>query len=412
MSLGAALSEKQQRSIVEADARFNLWEGAVRSGKTVSSLIAWLDFLRTAGPGRFAVVAKTKDTAARNVFDSLEDILGRLYQSAVSYTPGANAATILGRRVYVIGATDSRSEGRVRGMTLAGAYVDEGTLLPYGFLPMLMTRLSLPYSRLFMTTNPDNPQHWLKKDYIDKAEAKGLRTWSFTLYDNPGLTPQVIAALEAENQGMWYRRFILGEWVAGEGAVYDAWDADTMVIDVRPPIERLVTTWAGVDYGTSNPLSFVLFGLMDTGQVVALAEYRYSGRDAKRQLTDSEYSRHLRTFIHKVGVQPERVYVDPSAASFKVQLRRDGWQGVRDAKSDVLDGIRTAASAIAQGRLLVHRSCTGLLGELPGYTWDEDKAKRGIDEPVKVDDHSVDAMRYALHSSRSLWYALPQRKAG
>jgi PBSX family phage terminase large subunit len=408
------LSPKQRRSIVEAldsAARILLWHGAVRSGKTLASVIAWLEYVRTAPPGPLLMAGKTKDTLARNILDPISEWA----PGAIAFTRGANTAMLLGRLVYLVGANDAKAEGRIRGLTLAGAYVDEASLVPEGFWRMLLTRLSVPGAKLFSTTNPDAPQHWLKKDFIDRAGELSLAAWHFQLDDNPALDPDYRAALEVEFQGLWRKRFILGLWVLAEGAIYDMWDETRHVVDRLP--EMVGRWWVGCDYGTTAPFAALLLGVGrepdQTERLFVCDEWRWDSAQAMRQKTDREYSNDLRAWLDAAGArvlgQPDRqitptwVAVDPSAASFKVQLRRDRMPGVIDADNNVLAGIRTVGSLLATDRLRVHERCHGLREEAPGYVWDPDKALIGEDVPVKLDDHDLDALRYGVMAARPAW---------
>lgn len=409
------LSPAQIRSIAEAQARICIWSGAIRSGKTVSSLLRWLMYVASAPRGELVIVAKTSQTATRNVFAPLQDyaLFGEL-ASQTHYTPGAPYATILGRRVWVIGANDARSESRLRGLTCAGAYVDEATLVPQQFFTQLLGRMSVPGAQMFATTNPDNPAHWLRRDFILRQGELDLRSWHFTLDDNPTLGEDYKNAIKAEFTGLWFKRFVKGLWVAAEGAVYDMWDSDVHIVDIVPPIVHWIG--AGIDYGTTNPFAALMLGIGADSKLYLTAEYRYDSRQAHRQLTDAEYSQRLRTWFNEVpipasrrpdgtwlrGVKPDYVVVDPSAASFRVQLHQDGVTNIA-ADNEVLDGIRVVSALLAVRKLLVHRSCEALIAELPGYAWDDTARLRGEDKPLKVDDHSLDAGRYIVKTTRSLW---------
>jgi PBSX family phage terminase large subunit len=412
--LALPLSRKQIRSIVEAqDAPLALWSGAVSSGKTIASLVAFLIGIVTAPEqGLILIVGRTLQTIERNIIDPLQTatLFGPL-ATHVAHTPGSTTAVILGRTVHLVGASDARSEGRIRGATVALAYVDEATLLPESFWIMLLSRLRVgDKSRLLATTNPDGPFHWLRRDFMARAGEVGLTHWHFTLDDNPSLAPAVIGRLKAQYTGLWYRRFILGEWCLAEGVVWDSWDADRHVVDVLPEMSR----WAcvGVDYGTKNPFAALLLGYGADNRLYVASEYRHDSRAARRQLTDAQYSTEMRrwlaTYRHRggEGVQPEWTYIDPSAASFITQLWADGYPGVARAQNNVLDGIRSVGTALGSGLLSVHRSCTGLIDEIPGYAWDDKAAARGEDKPIKVNDHSCDALRYALHSTSHDWRQL------
>lgn len=402
------LSRKQIRSVAEATVKICCWEGAIRSGKTIASLLKWLIFVSQAPTtGELAIIGKTAQTIHRNLFLPLQD--PALFGDAaahVHYTPGAPTATILGRMVHVIGANDAKSEPKIRGMTLAGCYVDEVTLVPQVFFEQLLGRMSVRGAQLFCTTNPDNPAHWFMRDWLSQEGKKPLRRFSFTIDDNPFLDPDYVADIKAMHEGLFYRRFILGEWVAAEGAIYDAWDRDRHIVTDLPSegIHRWISL--GVDYGTSNPFHAVLLGLGRDRRLYAAAEWRYEARQTRKQLTDTEYSERLRGWLQDVpgigAVRPQFVTVDPSAASFTAQLKRDKLTPT-PAKNDVMDGIRTVSSVLASNKLLVHASCKALIQEIGGYSWDDQAALRGVEQPLKVADHGVDALRYGIFTTRALW---------
>ncbi|MFD9813724.1 PBSX family phage terminase large subunit [Streptomyces sp. NPDC059080] len=399
----APLSDKQLRSIRESTrARISIWHGSVRSGKTIASLLAFLLALRRApATGLILVCGRSLQTIERNIIEPLQDVgLFGVAADEVRHTRGATTANILGRTVHLIGASDARAEGRLRGATAALAYVDEATLVPEAFWTQLLARLSVTGARLLATTNPDSPRHWLRVSYLDREAELDLASWHFRLADNPSVSPAYVAALSAEYVGLWRRRMIDGAWVVAEGSVYDMFDEAEHIVDELPPMRR---HWLGVDYGTSNPFSAILLGLGDDDRLYAVAEWRHDARKAHRQMTDAQYSRAVRAWLAELDVTPAWTFVDPSAASFLTQLWADGHPGVARADNSVLDGIRSTATALDSGLLRVHRSCEGLLGELPGYAWSEEAAARGEDKPLKKDDHSVDALRYVVHSTAHEW---------
>lgn len=409
----APLVGKQLASYRLATARGNLWEGAVRSSKTVSSTIKWLDYVRNGPSGALLMTGKTERTLKRNIIDPIQEMVGA---RRCVYKIGSGELDLFGRTIYTAGANDERAADKIKGMTLAGAYCDEVTTYPQSYFAMLGTRLSVEGAQWFGTTNPEGPAHWLRKEYIAKAalhltrtgavvhspdaEAADLNVFSFQLDDNPHLPPDYVAALKREYVGLFYRRYILGEWCMAEGAVYEMWDEQRHVVDTLPPIARWLAV--GVDHGTVNPLSAILLGLGTDGVLYAASEWRHDSRTAHHQMTDVEYSREIRAWLQQQGVRPEFVVVDPSAASFIEQLHRDGITPY-GADNAVLDGIRTTGSLLATDKLKVHRSCAGLIEEIPGYSWDDKAAKAGDDKPLKQADHSCDALRYALRTTEALW---------
>ncbi|MFH8530471.1 PBSX family phage terminase large subunit [Streptomyces tendae] len=397
-----AFSPKQIDAIMESRAFQNVYEGSVRSGKTIASLVPWLDFVanRPEG-GELVMVGRTRDSLARNVFGPLMDptIFGTLTRD-IHYTNGAPTASVLGRTVHCLGANDAQAEPKVRGLTCAGAYVDELTTLPKTFYDQLNARCSVDGSRIYATTNPDNPNHWARKEYLLRPREQRLRSWHFMMDDNPGLSEEYKARQKQAHRGLFYKRNILGLWVMAEGAIYEAWDEATHVVDELPEMTRY---WLGMDYGTVNATSVILLGEGVDGRLYACAEWRHDSRQAQRQMTDAQYSAAIRAWLAEQGVTPEWSFVDPSAASFITQAYEDGFPNLARAQNEVSDGIRDVASLLAAGLLRVHRSCTGLIEEMPGYVWDEKAAEKGEDKPVKLNDHSVDALRYAVHSTATEW---------
>lgn len=403
MPISDLVSPKQVDSIIEARAFLNLWEGSVRSGKTFASLIRWLDYVTNAPEGgELVMVGRTRDSLARNIFGPLMNpaVFGPLARD-IHYTNGAPTASVLGRTVHALGANDAQAEPKVRGLTCAGAYVDEATTLPKSFFDQLGARCSVPGSKIFGTTNPDNPAHWLRKDYLLRPREARLKSWHFQLDDNPGLDDAYKARIKATHVGLFYKRNVLGLWVQAEGAIYDMWDEARHVVTEVPAIARWIGV--GIDYGTTNPFVALMLGLGVDGCLYVTAEYRHDSRAQQRSLTDAEYDKALRAWIAQQQVTPEWVIIDPSAASFIEQAHRSGGLNLAAADNTVNDGIRTLASLLAAGRLKIHASCTGLIDEMVGYAWDTKASDQGDDKPIKQADHGPDALRYIVRTTEAAW---------
>lgn len=404
------LGRKQIASIVQANRRINVWHGSIRSGKTIASLMAFLIAVAAApGAGLIVVSGRTLDTIGRNVMEPLtESALFSPIRHCISWTPGAKNAVIFGRTIHLVGANDRLAEGKIRGATVSLVYVDEASLMPRDFFRQLLGRMSVKGARMFATTNPDNPAHWLKKEFINRRGELNLIDWKFGLDDNPSLDPDYVADLKAEYTGLWYKRFIMGDWVQSEGAVYEMWDESRHVVPALPQITQWICI--GIDYGTTNPFAALSMGLGTDQRLYLANEWRWDSKMTKRQLTDVEYSKRVRTWAaehpipgtHLKGIRPDWWAVDPSAASFRIQLYEDGITA-KLADNDVKSGIRTFGSLLATDRLRVHKSCQGLIDEIPGYSWDSGAAGKGTDAPIKAEDHSLDAGRYAVMTTRSVW---------
>lgn len=421
MTVVEPLAGKSLTSVHLATGRINLWEGSVRSSKTVSSLVRWLQFVRTGPAGNLAMVGRTERTLKRNIIDPLIEWLG---PKRCKYTQGTGEVILLGRRIYVAGADNEASVTKIQGLTLAGAYVDEVTTIPESFWSMLLTRLSVDDAAVFGTCNPDNPEHWLLKNYLSKAtvhvthqgdtvrddgpDALSLARFSFNLRDNPHLSKAYVDALGKEFTGLWRKRFIEGLWVAAEGAIYDMLEAEVHQTHADPEAGSVAEWILALDYGTTNPFHAVLLAVTDDG-VTALREWRWDSKVAGRQLTDAEYSAKLAAWVEELRLStfPDlrlaKTIVDPSAASFIAQLWRDDWPGVTQANNKVLNGIRITSTLFTLRRLNLHASCTHLWAELTGYVWDPKAAQRGEEKPIKVADHGADALRYGIQALRPWW---------
>ncbi|SLG40249.1 Uncharacterized conserved protein [Mycobacteroides abscessus subsp. abscessus] len=414
-----SISRKQRFSIKHANGRVNIFEGSIRAGKTFSWLLIMMHKIRHAGPeGAIVIVGKNRDAIFRNVFEPIETIpVFAHFAKHVHYRQGAATARIFGRLVHVIGANDALSENKIRGMTVQLAFCDEVTVLDKSFFKQLLGRMSVPGAQLFGTTNPDNPQHWLKVDYLDrigvpdengKIQLTNWRRFHFTIDDNPSLEEEYKDSLRSEYTGLWYRRFILGHWVSAEGAVYDMFDQNVHVVrwESLPRMAEYVAV--GIDYGTTNATAAVLLGLGEDGAMYAIDEWRYQSTSAEARKTDSQLSAGINEWLptrhlpHDSEPPLPPVIVDPAAASFRVQLKQDGTHSY-PAENDVLYGIRLTASLFEKRLLKVSTRCRGLLSEIPGYSWDPKQTEKGKDYPLTVADHSLDAFRYALTTTEKRW---------
>jgi len=389
-------SRKQLDVIAKADARLNILDGSVRSGKTISSLVAWIYFVKQAPPGELLMVGKTERTLKRNILDPLEQIVGT---RNFKYNRGLGEVHLLGRRIYVAGANDERSEGKIRGMTLAGAYCDELSLYPESFFTMLLSRLSVGGARLLGTTNPDSPYHWLKARYLDRARELDLRHWHFTLDDNLNLDPAYVEALKLEYTGLWYKRFILGLWAMAEGAIYDMFRDDVNTVSNNDLPDTFLKRFIGIDFGQGNPTTFLKFGLtyQDSKPVLwQYDEYYHDGRKEGSKILP-RYAMDLSNFIGDEYI--DAILIDPSALALINQCRADGMKNIRPANNEVLEGIATVSSFLGTGRLkIVKERCPNTLREYNSYIWDAKAQLRGEDKPLKEHDHCMDATRYVCHT--------------
>lgn len=364
-------------------------DGAVRSGKTVCTGLSFFIWAMERYRDRnFALCGRTLEGVRRNLVRELVPTL-EAYGIRCREEVSRNRLIVTrgGRRntFYLFGGKDEASASLIQGITLAGVLLDEVALMPRSFVEQAMARCSVPGSKIWFSCNPEGPNHWFYKEWIQRAKEKNALYIRFTMEDNPGLTENVRERFRRLFRGTFYRRFILGEWVAAQGTVYDFFTPAWAKPVPPPPFGR----WRiSCDYGTANPTSFGLWGEKE-GVWYRVAEYYYDSRKEGVQKTDREYADDL---ARLAGGRPvEYVIADPSAASFIETLRRDGWR-VRRADNEVLKGIRVTGRLLKEGRLVICDTCKAALEEFALYRW-QDRGD-GKDTVCKEHDHAMDEIRY------------------
>lgn len=377
----------------------NISHGPVRAGKSVGANIRWIEYTQTGPPGDLLMWGRTERTVLRNVILPMQQQFGHGF---IRVNRGEGIVHIGKRTVYYVGANDESAYTKIQGLTLAGGYGDEGTLTPESFFDMFITRLSVPDALAFLTTNPGPPRHYLRTKWLLEPD-KGVRGFAFKLHDNPTLTPDFVARMKRSYTGLFYRRYILGEWVAAEGSVFPSFDPDR---HVRPALEmpRLFTRHAvGVDYGAANPTAFVLMSWDgDDGRAWVRRLYYHDGRVAGVR-TDEEHARALADLTahlpRRIGSTAPAcpIVVDPSALHFMETLRRRGFD-VRPADNRVEFGLGLVGMLLDNDRLRILDvpETLPLVDEFGSYEWDTKASEKGHDKPVKRNDHAIDGLRYVV----------------
>lgn len=382
-------SEKSLDVLQHSTARLVILHGAVRSAKTITCNIRWLTYIANGPQGDLVMLGKTRDTLQRNVLNTLFDIVGDANWKWVNKQAGE--LLLLGRRIYCVGAANEEAESKIRGATFAGALCDEVSLYPESVFTQLMARLSIRGAQCFCNTNPDNPGHWFYKNFMCNAKITDKQIWKFYMEDNLSLDPQYIMNLKAEYSGVWYERMILGNWVAAQGRVYDKFTREQHVIDTRAYIANQnfnpnsIRWVVGCDYGTSTVMTWGLYAVLPNRVTLKVKEYYYDAVKRKAQRTDSEFIGEFQNWLG--GIVPWAVYVDPSAASWKLELRRKNYR-VFNANNDVINGIRIVASKLQTGKYFIDQTCAETFREYNLYEWDSNAQQSGLDKPVKEHDHS------------------------
>lgn len=406
----AKFTEKALRFIrrhPKHDAVINILEGSVRSGKTwamIPKLLFMLNNYEVAGDR--IIFGVSKDTIYNNVLTQLFDFVGT---KNYSYNRQTGELWLFNTRWNVVGAKDEGSEKYIRGRTVGIAYGDELSLIPETFFKMMLTRMSPEGARLYGTTNPGSPYHYLKVEYLDDELKRSTGfVWSehFVLEDNLSLSAAKIEQFKTMFKGVFHKLYILGLWVLAEGAIYkDCYTDELLYDDETRPIGLLgeggyVEMTVPIDYGTGNPTVFLQ--IVDDGDTYWIErEYYYDSKVELTQKTDGQYVTDLIEFLANHCPNACCV-IDPSAASLKAEMTLRGvWH--EDAMNEVLDGIRTVANLLAKKKIRIHKRCVRLASELQNYSWDKKAGEKGEDKPIKKHDHAPDALRYFCHTKVPQW---------
>ena len=390
-----SFSEKQRKVLTwwvpgnpDAGKEAIICDGAARSGKPLAMGLSFFLWAMTCFRGqRFGVCGKTISSLRRNV---LSEILPRLGKMGAVWKEKRTENLVMVRfkghenQFYIFGGRDESSASLIQGITFAGVLMDEVALMPRSFVEQACARCSVAGSRLWFNCNPAGPSHWFYKTWIQETEQRNCLRLHFTMEDNPSLTEAIRQRYQRLYTGVFYRRFILGQWAQAEGRVYDFFEPDM----VRQVPEGPFSQWyVSCDYGTVNPTSMGLWGLQK-GCWYRVKEFYFNSRVKQRQMTDAEYADALETLVEDRPVTA--VIVDPSAASFLEVLRRRGWRVVR-AVNEVLSGIRLTSDCLKDGRIAICQGCNDCIREMDEYVWD---LESGRDRVKKEHDHAMDDMRY------------------
>lgn len=385
------LTDKQKEFWTGSNHRWNIKEGATRSGKTYLDYFLIPRRIRACtGSGLIVLLGNTKGTLERNILEPMRSIWG---DELVGGIGSDNTVMLFGKKCHALGADKVTQVSKLQGSGIEYCYGDEITTWNEEVFSMLKSRLDKPTSVFDGTCNPDGPNHWLLKFLNSDAD---IFRQHYTIYDNPNLSSAFVKNLEMEYRGtVYYDRFILGKWALAEGLIYPMFSKDKHLIEKAP---ENGSYYVSVDYGTLNPCSMGLW-CVSGHKAYRIREFYHSGRSNNKLLTDEEYYGELERLTENIPIQ--NIVVDPSAASFIETIRRHGRFSVKKAKNDVLDGIRYTAGLISGGKILISPQCENTLREFEEYCWDTEQVE---DKPIKQNDHAMDDMRYFCYTVlKKLW---------
>lgn len=389
------LNKKQKEvwdSFIKEKPKILVCSGAKRAGKTFVLLLTFLAHVsKYQNMGlSFIIGGATQASIKRNVLNDLELILGKELRLDKS-----NAVEIFGNRVYCFDGTNADSWKKARGFTSAGAFLNEATALHDSFVKEVISRCSYKGAMVMMDTNPENPMHTVKKDYIDKdgqtlkSGRLNIRSFHFSLFDNNFLDPEYVESIVASTpSGMFTDRDIHGYWVAPEGVIYKDFNKDIHYISSQELEEKKVNFtkyFAGVDWGYEHPGSIVVIGQDDQGCFYLLEEH------AKQHEEIDYWVKVAKGVKERYG--NINFYCDTARPEHVERFRREKIRA-RNADKARISGIEAVAALFKQNKLFILRDKVERFEkEIFMYVWNQQTG-----EPVKQWDDVLDSVRYAIYS--------------
>lgn len=389
-------------------------EGAIRAGKTIImglSFILWS--MQKSSDINYAICGKTVASTRRNIIEPLIEMLKQRKFKVIDRKTEGKLIVIKNNNkntYYIFGGKDEGSASLIQGITLGGVLFDEVALMPRSFVEQAMARCSVNGSKYWFNCNPEGPQHWFYVEHILKWKERKYIRIHFCLEDNPSLSKERIDNYKSLYTGIFYKRFILGEWAFTNGIVYDMVTDENFyynsnresVIPIKI-IENDIKPYYGVDFGTANPqvylevYKYVNYAKKEMCFYVE-NEYYWNSRKKLMQKTPDEYVSDFNNWCKEFSC----LIIDPSATPLKAAHRKYG-HNVINAKNNVEEGIIGLSTLFANKMIKINKdNCPNLCAELGLYRWNEKKLNNGVEEVLKENDHCCDALRYAIMTSTPL----------
>lgn len=363
-------------------------DGAVRSGKTFSMALSFFIWSITEfSEEQFAICGKSRGAVYRNIWDMMQPTLKKM-GFIISENRSSGYADLWfanhKNRYYFFGGKDEGSASFIQGLTLAGVLVEEVTLLPESFVEQAIARCSVKGSRFWINCNPSSPDHWFYQNWIQKRKQKNVLYIKFGMDDNPALDMEIKQKYKTIYSGVFYQRFVLGEWVSAEGLVYPNFKIKNHVVKNLP--DHFSRYFVSCDYGIVNPMSFGLWG-ENNGVWYRIKENYFDSKSEGYRKTDEEHYQMLVQFVEDIPI--ESIIIDPSASSFIELIRQKDKYVVCLADNRVLYGIQKVSENLQKGTLQISKACKDTILEFQKYRW-----KKKEETVCKENDHAMDEIRY------------------
>ena len=387
-------------------------DGAIRSGKSVAMSLGFVVWAMSEFEAcNFAMCGKTIGSFRRNVLFWLKLML-RSRGYSVSEQRTENLVVVRRGNIenyfYVFGGKDERSQDLIQGITLAGVFFDEVALMPESFVNQATGRCSVDGSKFWFNCNPGSPAHWFKTGWIDKRADKRLLYLHFTMDDNLSLSEAVKGRYRGMYTGVFFKRYILGEWKSADGVIYRQFadEPERFILDDVP--QDIFIGTMGLDFGGNGSAhAGCLVGITRGYRSIVILDEYYR----KEVIDPGTLTGDVCGFVQRsqAQVRAASIWCDSAETTLIKGIRTEVFARripveVRNArKGEIIDRIRLCDMLMSQGRFFIMRRCRHTIAALSEAVWDSKsptKDRRLDDGSTNID--SLDALEYALepHANR------------
>lgn len=380
----------------------NVAVGSIRSGKTIVALTRFIEYTLTSSNNDFMIIGKTLTTLERNVVRPFMKMLNALGIPA-EHNRYLNEIYYYDNTICLFGVGKKGDDEKIQGSTFGGTLIDEGTVITEEGFKMILSRNSLPGSMIFITCNPANPNHYLYTEYLTNEEMKAddiCKVWTFKLSDNTTLTREYVENLKSSypKDSLFYKRYIDGLWVSGQGAIYGHFDEDNIYHEDKP-LTFFDRIDIGSDYGASSTTCWNVIGVKyysDHYEYYVIDEGGYNAEQTGVGITNSKIAEMIQETQDKNQLGEDTVFYcshDASSLQFELEQSSDIHMSIEKFTPDTLECIGVISDLIYKNYFHIHERCTRTIECIQSYEWDASAARRGEDKPYKVDDHFCDSLR-------------------
>ena len=392
----SSFSDNQQRVIRHSVSNNTscLAAGAIRSGKTIASSLGFAIWTLNEGyEHSHAIIGQSVETIMRNVgFDIIQTYnelgaparLSKDFGTRIVVPHRGHNMTI-----WIIGASNILATKKIQGSTLKGLFVDEALLVPESFFMQAWGRLSVEGAKMWCTYNRENPRHWFKRNVEDRVDKFDGKVIDFAMSDNPSLSKEVLERYDASYFGHFHDRLIKGKWAGASGLIFPTYHDG-----VEPEDGKMVFVMDWAQSGILAALAIKEDGMRAHVKGELYHNAREEGEWTVTQARDAILA-WIKTYTEPANTM---LWMDPATnLTFKRMCRNKGLR-IRNADNDVVPGIITTRNRL-ENRSITIGDCPKLKEEMDGYQWDDKRADKGEDVPVKEADHGCDDLRYYAHST-------------